>query len=221
MHHTAEHTKNSIYSKILKVDWIKESRWICGISGGGAEQQLPAAQERPVEEQLIPFSPRAPHRADLPMQPWRSPWGSSGWGLEEARPGGTLRGAGWAGAAAHGEEQWWGRRTGGAATCGDHVRQLGPAVQSCIGVVLWELQPVAVSPPSVLCTSSPFTEGTERTSRKNRRPWYHASTSLLSTVLARNPKHSTVHISVRSINIYYWSSLEEGKENSVTAYSPI
>jgi len=49
----------------------------------GAGQKLPEAEERPAEEQAIPCSPWAPRGADLLVQSWRSPRGSSGWGLKE------------------------------------------------------------------------------------------------------------------------------------------
>lgn len=52
----------------------------------GAEQNLPAAQKRPKVEQAVPSSPWAPHRADLHMQPWRSPQHSSECSLKEAQP---------------------------------------------------------------------------------------------------------------------------------------
>jgi len=53
-------------------------------------------------------SPRAPHRADLPMQPQRSPQGSGGWGLKGTQPTHNPTRAARARAAARGKQQgWW------------------------------------------------------------------------------------------------------------------
>lgn len=38
----------------------------------------------PWRNRLFPYSPRASRRAHLHMQPWKSLWYSSGWGMEEA-----------------------------------------------------------------------------------------------------------------------------------------
>lgn len=51
-----------------------------------------------------PCCPRAPHGADLPLQPWRNLRCSSGCGLKEMQPTELHRSRAWAGAAAHGEE---------------------------------------------------------------------------------------------------------------------
>ena len=55
-------------------------------AASGTEQKLPAAQERSTEEQAVPCSPWTPCRADLHVQPWKSPWCSSGCGLKEVQP---------------------------------------------------------------------------------------------------------------------------------------
>lgn len=76
-------------------------------------------------------------------------------------------------AVACGVQQRWGRRAGGAAAHRDHVGQClksRPHFMEQCWRLLGELQPGAVFPSSVFCTSSPFTVRTERTSRKNRRP---------------------------------------------------
>ena len=53
---------------------------------------------------LSPCSPWALCGADLHMQPWRSPWCSSGCVLEEAAVHGTQQEQLWAGAATHGDQ---------------------------------------------------------------------------------------------------------------------
>jgi len=55
-------------------------------AASGTEQKLPAAQERPTVEQAVPCSPWTLCRADLHVQPWKSPWCSSGCGLKEVQP---------------------------------------------------------------------------------------------------------------------------------------
>ena len=93
------------------------------VSAGGApdtEQRLPAAQEKPLVEQDVPLQPMGTTQADLCVQPWRSPWCSSGLRPERAtahgeppqeHPGPKLQ--------TEGRILQWGRRAGGAATSGE------------------------------------------------------------------------------------------------------
>ena len=70
--------------KAMGKKWPRRHR----VSAGGApcaEQQLPAAQQRPVVEQAVPCSPWAQHGADLPVQPRSSSRCSSGCGLGAAQ----------------------------------------------------------------------------------------------------------------------------------------
>lgn len=56
-------------------------------AAGEASAERIGAQKRPMEEQVIPCSPWAPCKADLPVQPQRSSWCSSVWGLKAAAHG--------------------------------------------------------------------------------------------------------------------------------------
>ena len=73
--------------------WEMGEKWPCSPQGqhrrraGGApgvKQQFPVAQERSTRSRLSPCSLRAPRGAPLYMQPRRSPWCNSRWGLKEA-----------------------------------------------------------------------------------------------------------------------------------------
>lgn len=64
---------------------------------GVRESQRETALQPPRSAQLTVL-----HGADLSVQPWRSTWCSSGWGLKKTQPVDTLTGAAWARAAARG-----------------------------------------------------------------------------------------------------------------------
>ena len=116
----------------------------------GIEQKLPAAQERPMEEQAVPLQPM--EEQAVPLQPMdtvqsRSPYSA----MEEPTGHQWMR---LEGGITHGHPHrsnlgqnfspwraaWWGRRAEGAATCWDlcgaapEVQQ--PMEQTCVEVVL-------------------------------------------------------------------------------------
>lgn len=86
----------------------------------GTQQQFPAAQERPTEEQDIPLQPRDTTHSRSSQAAMLDPTHSSGWGPEESTAHGYPP-AGTAQVELQPVESSlrWGRRAGGATTHGD------------------------------------------------------------------------------------------------------